>query len=215
LFTFLGININASILDDYHLHLAYKSYQKKDFNTSILELKKIHLISLQSQVTLANNYYQQKKYKKAIKIYNSIYSTSASIKQQLYYNIANAYVHLAIYSKAKIYYTKALQLDYDKDAKFNLHLISRLEDKDIVSLGIAHPKSQNNASSQSQTEDTQKVSDAKEQSHSGSGSSGNKKNKEKEKNKKLLMDKNIQKHPLSSKVYDLINKGYIHETKPW
>jgi len=38
--------------------------------------------------------------------------------------------------------------------------------------------------------------------------------KEQEKGK-LTLDPKQEKHPLSSKVYELINKGYIHEKQPW
>ncbi|MFC2073580.1 VWA domain-containing protein [Campylobacterota bacterium] len=110
LFTFLGLQAEAAMLDNYHLDLAYKNYKKADFNETKTQLKQIEIRSLQSQMALANTYYKQSEFKKAIQVYKSIRSTSSHIKQQLYYNIANAYGMLESYDKAKIYYTKALQL---------------------------------------------------------------------------------------------------------
>lgn len=216
LFAFFGFQVQASILDGYHLHQAYEAYKNNDFNTSRTSLRKIEILSLQSQMALANTYYKNRAFKKAIQTYRSIRSSSAPIKQQLYYNIATAYVHLASYSKAKIYYTKALQLGMDADAQHNLKLVMLLEDKKSASLGMAHPKSQSAESSKSEMqEDDKEKNQEKNQPSSGSGSGGESKSKENQEKNKILMDEHAQKQPLGSKVYELINKGYIREIQPW
>jgi len=217
----LGIQAEASFLDEYHLNQAYTNYQKQDFSTSAKELKKIETLSLQSQITLANAYYKMGAFKHAIKVYKSIRSISPKIKQTLYYNIATAYAKLEAYDKAKIYYTKTLQLGEDKDATFNLNLIVLLSDKKEDLLGIAHPKSQSSDASKAQSEqsDTEDTRD-EDQPSSGSGGAGTEQNKqsenkEDEEQKTLTSDADEKQQPLGSKVYDLINKGYIRETHPW
>ena len=216
LFSLLGFQAEASIFDTYHLHQAYTAYEKQDFNASKRYLQKIKLASLQSQMTLANTYYKNHAFKKAIQIYTSIHSTSVPIKQQLYYNIATAYAHLASYSKAKVYYTKALQLGLDEDTKHNLNIVTLLADKKVAKLGIAHPKSQSAEASISDLQEEKRESTQEEdQPSSGSGSGGESKSKENQEKNKLLYDEQAQKQPLGSKVYELINKGYIHETQPW
>ena len=150
LFALLGLQTQASMVDNYTLSLAYKSYQKGDFNRTLTQLKHIKARSLQSQMTLGNTYYRQGDFKKAIQTYRSIRSTSALIKQKLYYNIANAYAMQEAYDKAKTYYTKTLQLGEDEDARHNLTLIALLSDQKSAQLGIAHPKSQSSASSKSE-----------------------------------------------------------------
>jgi len=213
---FLGVQSQASISDNYHLNLAYNSYKTEDFNTTVIELKKIKTPSLQSQITLANTYYRQGNFKRAIKIYTSIRSNSVNIKQQLYYNIANAYAMLGTYSKAKIYYTKTLQLGEDKDAAYNLQHIALLSDKDAASLGIAHPKSQDGSSSKSESDKGEKEKTRDEDApSSGSGGGGESSTKKNQKKDKLLYDKSAEQQPLGSKVYELINKGYIRESQPW
>ena len=219
-FTLFGLQLHASFLDDYYLNHAYDSYAHKQFTQSAHTLKKIDTPSLQSQLTLANSYYKIGDYKKAIKYYNSIRSTSVFVKQHLYYNIGNAYAMQEAYDKAKIYYTKALQLGEDKDALHNLETIALLHDKKDASLGIAHPKSQNDASSKKQMQEEESDKKRKEdEPSSGSGGGGEKSEKKKETkkqdDKKLNMDKNSKPQPLGSKAYELINKGYIHETRPW
>ena len=218
----LGIQAEASFLDEYHLNQAYTSYQKQDFITSTKELKKIESLSLQSQMALANAYYKMGAFKHAIKVYKSIRSISPKIKQTLYYNIATAYAELEAYDKAKTYYTKTLQLDEDKDATFNLNLIALLSDKKDASLGIAHPKSQSSDASKAESEqsDTEDTRD-EDQPSSGSGGAGTEQNKQSEnkeadeEQKTLTSDADEKQQPLGSKVYDLINKGYIRETHPW
>ena len=215
LLTFFGFQAEASMLDIYHLSRAYEHYKKADYSTTLLTLKKITTPSLQSQMTLANTYYKQNNFKKAIKIYQSIRSTSIKTKQQLYYNIANAYSMQKAYSKAKVYYTKALQLGVDADTKHNLALVALLVDKKDAQLGIAHPKSQDASSSKNESQDKDETRSEDTPSSGSSAGEKSSSKKEKQEKSKLLDNGSEDKHPLSSKVYELINKGYIHETQPW
>lgn len=215
LFTFFGLQAQASMLDVYHLNSAYKSYENRDFNTTIKALHHIKQPSLQSQIILANSYYKQHAFKKSINIYKSIRTTSVHIKQQLYYNMGNAYTMQKLYSKAKVYYTKALQLGFDNDAKDNLALVTLLKDQEDAKLGIAHPKGQDSSSSKSESQGDKDNARDEDSPSSGSGAGGESKTKNKETQNKLMDDGSNEQHPLSSKVYELINKGYIRETQPW
>ncbi len=221
LFAFFGVSLQASVWDGYYLNRAYNAYETQEFNRTRTLLQNIDTPSLQSQFALGNTYYKMQAYKKALVLYSAIHSTNPQVKQKLYYNMANAYTMLKAYDKAKIYYTKALQLGADADALHNLKLIMHLNTEKKAQLGIAHPKSQNDDASKSATQEEKKKEQAErkeDQPSSGSGSGGGSKkvksdNKEK---KRLKMDDNEEKvHPLSSKVYELINKGYIRETQPW
>ncbi len=215
-FALLGIQLHASFLDDYYLHKAYENYDKQQFVQSKEALQRIEIPSLQSQIALANTAYKRGAYKKAIALYKSIRSTSPSVKQQLYYNIGNAYAMQKAYDKAKIYYTKALQLGDDDDAAHNLAHIALLDDSKEGALGIAHPKSQGGASSKSEMqEDKKKKTQEEDAPSSGSGGGGEKSMQKKQKKNKLLMDVRAKPQPLGSKAYELINKGYIHENHPW
>jgi Ca-activated chloride channel family protein len=216
LFAFFGLQAEAAMLDNYHLELAYKNYKKADFNETKTQLEQIEIRSLQSQMVLANTYYKQREFKKAIQVYKSIRSTSSRTKQQLYYNIANAYAMLESYDKAKIYYTKALQLGEDADAKYNLQIVALLSDKKNAALGIAHPKSQDSSSSKSESqEQDEKESKNEDEPSSGSGGGGESQTQKEQEVSKLLSDGSQEQHPLGSKVYELINEGYIREKQPW
>ena len=206
---------NASFSDTYHLNQAYKSYQSEEYNATESYLKQIKKPSLQSKIALANTYYKLGKYKKAIESYQSIQSTSIEIKQQLYYNIANAYVKLSLYKNAKIYYAKVLQLGRDRDAEYNLRLIVLLSDKKEAELGITHPKSGNSASSKSEKTDSKETKRDEDKPSSGSSGDGKSSQEREQKKNRLKSNHKEERHPLSSKVYELINEGYIYEKQPW
>ena len=216
LFSLLGIQAEASVLDGYYLHQAYKNYQANDLNKTKELLLQIDTVSLQSQFALANTYYRLHAYKKAILLYRNIRSTSPKIKQKLYYNIANSYAMLKAFDKAKLYYTKALQLGEDADTKNNLTLIALLQKSKETQKGMTRPESQSSASpTNDATQSNKKKSKEESQTSSGSGSGGESKAGNKKEKKKRIIIRQKKSQPLSSKVYELINKGYIRETQPW
>ncbi|MFT7823324.1 MAG: VWA domain-containing protein [Sulfurimonas sp.] len=212
----LGSQAQASVFDLFRLDHAYRAYGQKEYHRSKKILEDIATPSLQSQIALADSYYRLGEYKRAIKLYQNIRSTSAEVKQQLHYNIANAYTMLGSYDKARRYYTMTLQLGDDEDARTNLALIALLEEKKAAS-GIAHPKSQNGSGSKSEKQD-KKESDSErteEQPGSGAGSGGSAQKSKRREKMKLTEERQSREQPLSSKVYEMINRGYIHEKQPW
>lgn len=213
-----GAKAQASVFDLIKLDNAYHAYTQEEYHRSAEILGTLSTPTLQGQVALANSYYKLGEYKRAIKTYQGIRSTSPQVKQMLYYNIANAYTQLESYEKARRYYTQALQLREDEDARANLALIALLQEKK-ASLGIAHPKSQNNSGSKSENQEQESDKETRSEDQPGSGSgSGGSEQKQKNKEKMKLIEeeqKGKQEQPLSSKVYEMINKGYIHEKQPW
>jgi len=210
-----------AILDGVTLQKAYVKYDRQEYNTTKEILGSIETPSLQQRYALASTYYRLGSYKKARQLFASIRTTSPEIKQKLYYNIANTYAMEGTYDKAKIYYTKALQLGEDTDAAHNLALVAQLKSARDAQLGIAHPKSQSGESSKSENQksgDEESKGRKEDQPSSGSGSGGQKEQtgkKEEQQKGRLKLDEQAQPLPLSSKVYELINKGYIRETQPW
>jgi Ca-activated chloride channel family protein len=210
-----GTQASASIFDLYHLEKAYQSYHEEDFNRSKEILSFIGVVSLQSQVALANSSYKLGEYEKAIKLYRGIRSTTPQIKQQLYYNIANAYAKLEDYDNAKQYYIKALQLGEDEDARYNLDLIVFLKKQQETKLGVSPPKSQESSGSQTESKESEKESKSEDQQGSGSGDGGKAEQKERKEKMKLIEEYQSEEQPLSTKVYEMINRGYINEKQPW
>ncbi len=206
---------HASLWDSYHLSYAYKYYNHHDYNDTHSQLNKIETTSCESQLLLGDTLYREGAYQKAIERYKSIHSTSITIKQHLYYNIANAYVKLESYNNARDFYAKVLQLGIDEDATENLRIIALLSNKKEDELGIANPKSQNSSSSKSEKKKSKKKSRDENQPSSGNGGDGEISKEKKREKGKLMSSHKEEKHPLSSKVYELINEGYIYEKQPW
>ncbi len=214
-----GGQANASIFDAHTLHQAYAQYQSQDYNATELTLQTVKTPSLQSQIAKANTYYKQGRYAKAALVYRSIRSRSPKIKQMLHYNLGNCYAQTKAYDKAIKHYSKALQLGEDEDSRYNLNYVVLKKSKAANSLNFARPKSQGDKSAQDQDPQEEDEESAQEQQSSGSsgGGGGSDKTKERAKKKLLYSDKEEtkQEQPLSSRVYDLINKGYVHEKAPW
>ena len=216
-----GSQLNASILDGYHLRQAYGQFRSGDYNRTAQTLKRIETPSLQRRLLKANTLYKEERYKKALLTYQSIRSRSPRIKQMLYYNIANCYAKMKSYKKAAQYYSKALQLGEDADALYNLKLVILRRDEEENRLAFARPNSQNSSpSSAAEAKEKSEEGSNKSEENSGGGSGGGGESKtqnKKRKNEKitLIQSESEEKQPLGSKVYDLINKGYIHEKEPW
>lgn len=214
-----GIQAQASPLDLFRLSKGYHAYRAGDYNTSTRVLQRVGEDSLQKRYALASGYYKQGAYRKALALFRSIHSSSPAIKQRLFYNIANTYAQLKSYDKARIYYTKALQLGEDADTRYNLARILFLNEAAQSRLKtLPKPQNADGAAAKAQAGDTQKEHNDDAQQGSGGGSGGEGKMHIKEKTKKRILlkdDGSKPKQPLGSKVYELINKGYIRETKPW
>ncbi len=215
----LGMQVQASPLDLLRLSEGYRAYRAGDYNTSLKLFQNVTEDSLQKRYALASACYKQGAYQKALLLYRSIHTTSPSLKQKLYYNIANTYAQLKSYDKARIYYTKALQLGEDADARYNLARVLFLKAKAQSRLKtLPKPQNANGSAAKAEEGTAQKEHNDDAQQGSGAGSGGESKLhiKEKAKKRTLLKDDGSKpKQPLGSKVYELINKGYIRETKPW
>jgi Ca-activated chloride channel family protein len=112
-----------------------------------------------------------------------------------------------------------LQLGEDEDATVNLGIIALWGNKKEGALGIANPKSQNSSASKSEKKKNRdkknKESRDENQPSSGNGGDGEISKEKKREKGKLMSSHKEEKHPLGSKVYELINEGYIYEKQPW
>lgn len=214
LFALFGTTSNATIIDNLYIQNAYKSYEQKDYSKALKNISKIESSSLHKTILRANTYYKNQNFNKAITQYKSIKSTNKDIKLLLFYNIANSYMKLNNYKNAIIYYTKALNIYSDEDTLYNLSLAIKKRDEHAASTGIAHPKSQSGKTSKSESSSENKKNNEDTPS-SGSGGAGESSSGENIKKDSLLDSGEVEQMPLSSKVYELINKGYIREKQPW
>jgi len=190
LIPFLTLNAEAGLLDWYYIHQASSHYHDKAYKEAANYYQKIEHKTMQSQMNLASCYYQAGAYAKARSLYSALHSHNPQIKKKLLFKLGNCAVKEEDYESARAYYRDALVFGKDEDILYNLKQ-------------IAHKKTDSHAP-KAKGEDKMKMK-ADTQAQSA-------------KNKKEAEGGNAPKaasHPLGYKAYDLINKGYINEKKPW
>ncbi len=217
LLSLFGVNLQAySLFDNIYLNRAYSAYSSNDYNSSIEILSKIKTNSLEKKLILANSYYKIKEYKRAKGILKSIKTTNPKIKQQILYNLGNCEANLAYYNRAKEYYIKALAFGEDSDILYNLNRVIFLQQRYKSKLGVTNLSSKDSSTSSKDNIETKDKPSSKNSDKVGSsGESGSKVNKNSTTKEVKSGSKNSSKRVMSSKAYDLINRGYIKESRPW
>ena len=211
LLALLGIQLNAGVVDNYYLSKANSYFESGEYNQSLQTLKKIDEISMQSRMIEANSYYRLGAYKRALSLYRSIKTTNPNIKHQLYHNLGNCEAKLKYYDKAKNYYIKALQLQDSNETMHNLKVVIHLKNKYDAKMGATNPTGGMSKSSGDKEESKKK--EGSEESNEKSSGGGDSKSDKIKLDSKTTPSSNTK--PISSKAYELINKGYIYEKKPW
>jgi len=178
LLALIGINLNASLFDFYHI--SNKNY--------------CEVMSFEGQYNCAILLYKDGYYDKSLKIFKKLKSNNFQQKSKIYYNMANCYYMTKDYKRAIQNYQKSLQLKYSDNAKYNLSQ-ALFKHNDIPQMA----KDKNSNKGDKKFEKTKDDTNSK-------GSSVL---------KLKLTTKEENKNVLGSKSYNMINKGYINEKKPW
>ncbi len=197
LILFLGLSFSqadAGVLDWFYIHKAQDSFVQKDYKEGVKSLKSISHVTLQSRFDEALLLYDGGDYYGSLGILESLQSKDLHLKKQILFLMGNAYVRLFKYNQARRVYKKALLLQDDEDIRYNLSLI---KDK--------HNKKERKPPAFKKSDQTHKTQ-------------AKKKKKQSKKSHQNRPDKSGKKkisRPLGYKAYELINKGYINEKKPW
>ena len=221
---FLPHNVHADIIDFYHFQKANHAYAHQEYLISAKEFQRA-TPSVQSYFNIATSYYKAKEYKKALEYFDKIQTTSKTIKQKILYDMAGCAVHLQRYDRAEVYYEQALALGEDNDALYNLRLLQRLGLKTGVNVfDMMPPKSPQSKQNSSKKTGTQKdenkegggKSGSSQQAGESSNGAGNAKKGDTKKAEQNSQNSTKQnQYQMSSRSYDLINKGYTDEKQPW
>lgn len=120
--------IEAGIFDFKDIKEANEYYKKKKYEKAAHYFKKVanSKKSSQSFYNLANAYYKAKKYKEAIRYYNLVQTPNSRLRRYVLHNLGNSYFMLKDYKKAIEFYEKALEIEFDKDTKYNLDLAKKM-----------------------------------------------------------------------------------------
>jgi len=213
----LPYKADASLFDFYHLKEANKNFQHKHYHQAALEFTQLSP-SVKSYYNIASAYYKAGEYKNALRYFTRIKTSDRSIKQAIFYDIANCAVQLKKYDEAKEYYIKALALGYDSDALYNLNLLRKQRRK--TSNNIMQKKSSKEKTRKQKSSKKDKANKDRGSSNSNrqsiQSSNGQGKSKKKEKSSLLVKQKNrANKYKMAYKAYEIINKGYSNEKEPW
>lgn len=125
LFVFTCKDVQAGMLDFYHLHEGNQNYQNKEYKKAYDEFSKLN--SDEAKYNMANAAYKNKEYQKAQKLYEDIYSFQGQKEHDRLHNLGNTYANEKEFDKAIESYEKSLKIQDDKDTKYNLKLAKKAE----------------------------------------------------------------------------------------
>ncbi len=191
LIPFLTLSGEAGILDWYYLKQAQTSYHDSAYKEAVENYSMVEHKTIQSQMNLANAYYQAGFYTKAKRLYDALKTTNPKRKKILLFKLGNCAAKLGDYVSARGYYHDALVFGEDADILYNLKRIKDKKNKEDFS-----PKKSGNEKEKVKSDKSS--SKAKESQNGKDGSAPS-----------------TLSRPLGFKAYELINKGYIDEKKPW
>ncbi len=194
LIPFITLSGDASVLDWMHLQKAKVYYEKGVYAEADSELDKVSVQTLQLAFDKALLAYKMRKYKKSLAILNGLETTDKALKFKILFLKGNNYARLKQYTKARSAYQQALILQKDPDLLYNLKTILGKRDQ-------KQPKPP--------------VYQKKQSDKEGFASKDTKSNKQKQKATQGKGKRRKVSRPLGYKAYELINKGYIDEKKPW
>ena len=162
---FVQTHSHAGMFDFVDIYKAKKSYEKKEYKKAGDGFAKI-----KSKYNEANALYKQKKYREALKKYDSIEGFSGEDEYKRLHNMGNSYANLKKTDEAIKSYEKALKIKDDKDTKANLEYVKKMKKKE------QEQKKQKKKGDQKPKDDKKKKKEKK--------SDGKNKTKEKKKSKK-------------------------------
>ena len=122
IFALLLVNYSYAFFnDDYNLFKAQNFEKEGQLKEAINSYNKIDNQSDQIKYNLANLYYKNENYEKAISLYNTI--TDKNLEYKKLHNLGNSYTKTNALDKAIESYEKALTINNDSDTKHNLDLL--------------------------------------------------------------------------------------------
>lgn len=208
----LSSSANAAFLDGYYIEAANSAYKNDEFKKAAHYYAEVG--STKAQYNAATSYYRADEYEKALTLFKQIKSADPLFKSKVYYNKALCYVKMRHYEEAKQALLKSLVLHYDKDADENLQRLYALKESPDVAL--QKQKNATDAKTANQKKKKKKSAGGSNMQASSAQSGASKGGDEtKLEQQRFDTDKNSKRVGLSSKQYELINKGSVNEDQPW
>ncbi len=204
----------AGVLDLWHLKRGYEDYAKGSYEAALSHFKAVSPPTFESRYAQASTLYRLGAYKKAGRLLMGLKSSDPDLKRRVWYNLGNCAAKLGHYESARDYYAKALALGFDKDAMANLETIAFLKEK-RAKKPASHANRRLKAASTSGGGARKKSASQRHGGRMGQGSGSQNSASGGTLGMKIPKNRTQKRMPMSSKVYEMINKGYVHEKMPW
>ncbi len=163
----------------------------------------------------ANKLYTIGKYEEALQKYKKLKSSDELDKSIIYYNIANSYVRLKEFNKARENYMRSLTLHYSLEADENMRYIKDVKEAKQMSTGQQKSAKKSSLAKEKESSQKQKEGGGSNMNVSAASSSANDNSGKKVRSKQSSIDMSEGKAKLSSRQYELINKRGVSEKQPW
>jgi Ca-activated chloride channel family protein len=150
-----SVNVQAGLFDFVSIYQANKAYENKDYQLAAEKFDDINNDA--ARLNQANSLYKQGLYKQALKKYQSVKREDLAFDRL--YNSGNAYAKSGKINEAIDSYEKALKLQKDKDALFNLELLKKQKRRKITDTkqkNKKHPKQKNKKKKKSKSKQQQR-----------------------------------------------------------
>ncbi len=213
----------AGVFDGWQLHRAQTALHEKRYEEAARAYEKM-APSPKSFYNAATAWYMAGNYAKAIEYYRQIKTADPVLKEAVFYNMGNAAARMHRFDEARRWYLHALSLTDDPDALHNLRVVeararqhqppavtARKHGNDRASAGVQRKNGNKRKKKAASDDKGGSKRPAETAAHGGGGSE--------HRTKRIpVADKNAPEtpqHRLGYRAYELINKGYSHESKPW
>ena len=205
----LATTLHASILDEITIERAYQAYRAKEYAKSAKLFDKLPY--LEAKYGQALSLMHLGKYDLAAKILHSLEASDPKTQARILFAQGVCYEKMRNYEKALQLFIQAAQ--FDSDEKILRH-IQKLTFKKNEKKPIPPFAKQRRVLKESDKKRSRKKGAGGSNMQSAALASNSQGGKKSSKKQEVLAKKGSQM-PLSSELYETINKGYIHETTPW
>ena len=203
---FCFIDLKAKIVEEFEIKRGYEAYENKDFKKSIEIFSK--LSSFEARYALALSLMNMGEYKKAYNILKNLKSNEPEIKAKIYFALGVCHEKGKNYKKALEYFIKSAELAHSKESLAHIEKLVFKKRYKKPPPPFLKPKNIK-AKTSKNSKNKKSGGGANINALIASNAKGGKKNKNKASVKKG------SSMPFGSKLYDMINKGYINEKNPW
>ncbi len=202
-----AVGLQAGILDEVRLERGYEALQESRYQEAVQILQKLPYF--EARFGLAVALCEIGKVSEAAKIFGSLKSRDAARKAKIYYNLGICYEKMRKFDAARESFVRSCQLEPSRKCADKIAALVFKHDQKKQPLPFAKQKIV--AKKGSGKDGGSKSGGSANMSlalQSGAASGGKRK-------KGGALSKKGEAIPLGSKVYELINKGYVDEKNPW